>query len=186
MIAETTNAVNDVVWHSVEALLELKKPKNMQQKDHNPQTICKHSYLNHNHDRSKLLLDIVLVRRKQGWLRSGSLQAQNSGCRSGRAGRIYFGKPSMNSYAEKLFQLLSSTDSHLRLSCLKLPKIMTTNEHAGMLVVAVVVAVLKLRVEGQHQPPPSDPSGSSTRMGFQDNGAGQVFPIELWGVSRPL
>jgi hypothetical protein len=61
VISETKHVTNDAVRHSVEALFELKKPKNMQQKDHNPQTICEHlaaSYLNRNHGLVSVLTDL--------------------------------------------------------------------------------------------------------------------------------
>lgn len=61
VISETKHVTNDAVRHSVEALLELKKPMNMQYKDHNPQTICKYiaaSYLNRNHGVVSVLTDL--------------------------------------------------------------------------------------------------------------------------------
>ena len=61
VIAESKNIQNDAVRNSVEALLELKKPKNLQNKDHNPQTICEHlaaSYLNCNHGVVSVLTDL--------------------------------------------------------------------------------------------------------------------------------
>ena len=61
VIAESRNIQNDAVRHSVEALLELKKPKNLKNKDHNPQTICEHlaaSYLNRKHGVVSVLTDL--------------------------------------------------------------------------------------------------------------------------------
>jgi hypothetical protein len=61
VIAESKNIQNDAVRNSVEALLELKKPKNLQNKDHNPQTICEHlaaSYLNRKHGVVSVLTDL--------------------------------------------------------------------------------------------------------------------------------
>jgi hypothetical protein len=61
VIAESKNIQNDAVRNSVEALLELKKPKNLQNKDHNPQTICEHlaaSYLNASHGVVSVLTDL--------------------------------------------------------------------------------------------------------------------------------
>jgi hypothetical protein len=52
VIAKTKNVENGDVRNSVEALVELKKPKNLQAKDHNPQTVIEHlaaSYLNCTH-----------------------------------------------------------------------------------------------------------------------------------------
>ena len=49
VIAKAKDIQNNAIRNCVEALLELKKPKNLQAKDHNPKTICEHlaaSYLN--------------------------------------------------------------------------------------------------------------------------------------------
>ena len=60
-IAKSRHVQNNVVRNNIEALLELKAPKNMRQKDHSPQTICEHfaaSYLNPNHAVVSVLTDL--------------------------------------------------------------------------------------------------------------------------------
>jgi len=61
VIAKSEHVHNDAVRNNIEALLELKKPKNMSLKDHTPQTICEHvaaSYLNPKHPVVSVLTDL--------------------------------------------------------------------------------------------------------------------------------
>ncbi len=49
VIAKSSDIENDAIRHSIEVLLELKKPENVQKRDHTPQTVGEHvaaSYLN--------------------------------------------------------------------------------------------------------------------------------------------
>lgn len=55
------NILNSAIQNNVEALLELKKPQNLQNKDHSPQTICQHvaaSFLNCKHGVVSVLTDL--------------------------------------------------------------------------------------------------------------------------------
>mmetsp|Transcript_34255 Transcript_34255/g.83086 ORF Transcript_34255/g.83086 Transcript_34255/m.83086 type:complete len:375 (+) Transcript_34255:384-1508(+) len=61
VIAKSEHVHNDAIRNNIEALLELKKPKNMSLKDHTPQTICEHvaaSYLNPKHPVVSVLTDL--------------------------------------------------------------------------------------------------------------------------------
>jgi hypothetical protein len=61
VITESKNILNSAIRNNVEALLELKKPKNLQEKDHSPQTICEHfaaSFLNCKHGVVSALTDL--------------------------------------------------------------------------------------------------------------------------------
>lgn len=61
VIAKSKDVRNDAIRNSVQALFELKKPKNLKAKDHNPQTVCKHlaaSYLNRSHAVVSVLTDL--------------------------------------------------------------------------------------------------------------------------------
>jgi hypothetical protein len=49
IIAKSEHVNNDAIRNNIEALIELKTPKNLREKDHTPETICEHfaaSYLN--------------------------------------------------------------------------------------------------------------------------------------------
>jgi hypothetical protein len=61
VITESKNILNSAIRNNVEALLELKKPKNLQNKDHSPQMICEHvaaSFLNRKHGVVSALTDL--------------------------------------------------------------------------------------------------------------------------------
>ena len=61
VITETKNVDSGTLRNNVEALLELKKPQNMRQKDHTPQAVCEHfaaSYLNDHHSVVSVLTDL--------------------------------------------------------------------------------------------------------------------------------
>ena len=61
VVAEVRNVQNDALRNNVEALLELKTPKNMRRKNHNPQVVCEHiaaSYLNRDSAVVSVLTDL--------------------------------------------------------------------------------------------------------------------------------
>ena len=61
VLAKSTNIENDAIRNNVEALIELKKPRNMRKKDHTPQTVIEHlaaSFLNEWHGIFSVLTDL--------------------------------------------------------------------------------------------------------------------------------
>ena len=184
VITETKNVENETLRNTVEALLELKKPKNMRQKDHTPQAVCGHfaaSYLNEHHSVVSVLtyLDcywilywfaenedgsgvalykLILPVLGAAHLAKYLMESLNKESRRGTLPTTFVDRLSFKAVMGRI------AEDHDR----NRPRRDAGGGSGGS---NSQTQDRKLAGGGERQPPPSGPGGSSSGLEFQDHGA---------------